>query len=73
MDIEKCLEILAERQKEPMNKIEDMPDVEGLEINGQTKIFDGVFLDDECQSNSLTEISVLSDKSGIYDPAKLGK
>ena len=52
MDIEKCLEILSERQKQPMNKAEDMPDIEGLELEGQAHVFEQAFLEGEEKSKS---------------------
>ena len=60
MDIEKCLEILSERQKQPMNKAEDMPDIEGLELEGQAHVFEQAFLEGEEKSKDTHALSFVS-------------
>jgi hypothetical protein len=63
MDIDKCLEILGERQKKPMNKPEDMPDIEGLEIDGQAHIFDATFREGEYHLKEDTDPKIINGSS----------
>ena len=46
MDIEKCLEILSDRAKKPMNTPDDMPKIEGLKVSGQSHVFESDFFSD---------------------------
>ena len=63
MDVDECMKILSARARQPANTIEDIPNVENLNVLGQSSVFDSrTYIGDA----SLTSHGENSSSSGAY-------
>jgi hypothetical protein len=73
MDFNKALEILGERQKQPMNTAEDMPKVEGLEVSGQAHVFSSsIFTDEKVDVTSVGDSAANITDAAVALKTKVG-